>query len=247
MSSAPPKLYNELADWYHLLTAPSDYTEEAGCYRALIERYGGGGVETLLELGSGGGANASHLKAHYRMTLTDLSDAMLRQSRKVNPELEHLVGDMRTMRLDRTYDALLIHDAIDYMTNETDLAAALATAAAHLRRDGVALFLPDHIKDTFEESSDHGGGNGELGRALRYLEWTWDPDPGDETYTWDFVYMLRETSGGVEVVHDRHICGLFSTETWFRLMADAGFEATYENVAHSEVAEGLNAFIGRKR
>jgi len=35
---------------------------------------------------------------------------MLELSRTINPELEHLVGDMRTIRLGRTFDAVLIHD-----------------------------------------------------------------------------------------------------------------------------------------
>ena len=29
---APPRLYADLAGWYHLLTAPADYAEEAEIY-----------------------------------------------------------------------------------------------------------------------------------------------------------------------------------------------------------------------
>src|SRR5262245_15324138 len=39
---------------------------------------------------------------------------------KLNPECEHIVGDMRSMQLDRTFDVVFIHDAIAYMTNESD-------------------------------------------------------------------------------------------------------------------------------
>ena len=49
---------------------------------------------TLLELGSGGGNMASHLKRDLRLTLTDLSMQMLDESRRINPEAEHLVGDI---------------------------------------------------------------------------------------------------------------------------------------------------------
>lgn len=107
-----PRLYGDLAGWYHLLTAPHEYVEEAGLYRALIEELAPS-ARTILELGTGGGANASHLKADYDMTLTDISEAMLAMSRRINPECEHVIGDMRTMRLGREFDVVMIHDAID--------------------------------------------------------------------------------------------------------------------------------------
>ena len=54
-----PKLYSELAPWWQLLSPPADYAEEAAiCQRVLLEACEGS-TETLLELGSGGGNNAS--------------------------------------------------------------------------------------------------------------------------------------------------------------------------------------------
>ena len=71
----------------------------------------------MLELGSGGGSLASHLKRQFTLTLTDLSEGMLAQSRAVNPEAEHIAGDMRTLRLHREFDYVLVHDAVCYMTS----------------------------------------------------------------------------------------------------------------------------------
>ncbi|MEA2702730.1 MAG: hypothetical protein QOD63_675, partial [Actinomycetota bacterium] len=68
----------------------------------------------MLELGSGGGHNAVHLVADFAMTLVDLSDQMLDVSRRLNPGCEHVVGDMRTVRLGRSFDAVFVHDAVDY-------------------------------------------------------------------------------------------------------------------------------------
>ena len=51
---------------------------------------------SVLELGSGGGNTASHLKARARLTLTDIAPAMLALSMTLNPERDHLEGDMRT-------------------------------------------------------------------------------------------------------------------------------------------------------
>jgi trans-aconitate methyltransferase len=73
-------------------------------------------VREVLELGSGGGNNASHMKRAFAMILVEPSDGMREISRRLNPECEHRSGDMRTVRLDRTFDAVFVHDAIMYMT-----------------------------------------------------------------------------------------------------------------------------------
>ena len=222
---------DELAPWFHLLTAPADYADEADFTLGLWREHVVGPLETALELGSGGGNMASHLKRSLELTLTDVSHAMLAVSASINPECEHLVGDMRTLRLGRTFDAVLIHDAICYMTTEADLRAALATGAEHLRPGGVAVFAPDHVSERFATGTDHGGKDGpplpggRSGRALRYLEWTTDPDPTDSTYRVDYAVLTRDAEGAVRVRHDEHIEGLFSRDTWLGLIADVGLRA----------------------
>jgi SAM-dependent methyltransferase len=218
-----PKLYGDLASWFHLLTAPEDYAEEADFARSQLVCADGSVPQTVLELGSGGGNNASHLKAHFQMTLSDLSARMLELSRKLNPECEHVAGDMRTVRLGRIFDAVFVHDAIMYMTTEAELRQAIETAFVHCRPGGTALFMPDVIRETFVSLTTHGGHDGE-GRGIRYIEWTYDEDPSDTTYTVDFAYLLREGSSPLRVVHDHHLFGIFPRETWVRLLQDAGFE-----------------------
>ena len=58
-------MYSDLAPWFHLLTHPSDYGDEAAFVSRVVDDVGDGESHTLLELGSGGGNNASHLKAHF--------------------------------------------------------------------------------------------------------------------------------------------------------------------------------------
>ena len=81
---------DELAPWFHLLTAPADYADEAAFALATLREHISGPLETMLELGSGGGNMASHLKGAVRLTLTDVSPAMLALSETLNPECEHL-------------------------------------------------------------------------------------------------------------------------------------------------------------
>ena len=244
-----PAMYGELASWFHLITAPADYEEEAAFYSQTLIDACGKPPKTVLELGSGGGNNASHMKARFEMTLVDLSPGMLELSRGLNPQCEHIEGDMRTVRLGREFDAVFIHDAIDYMTTEADLSAAIETAYAHCRRGGAAIFAPDHIRETFRHATRSGGhdGGGEEKRSLRYLEWTYDPDPDDTTYTTDYAYLLRGTDGSMRVVQDRHIIGLFFRDDWLRLLREAGFEPQVIPFEHSELEPGpAEVFVGKK-
>ncbi len=221
-----PLLYGELVPWYRLLDPSADHLDEATSYRQAIERAASPRPETLLELGAGAGNNAFHLKRRFRCTLTDLSESMLALSRALNPESEHLLGDMRTLRLHRTFDAVLVHDAVMYMTTEDDLRAAADTAFVHTRHGGTAIFAPDFVRETFlEQAQLHAGEDG--ARALRCLEWTWDPDPADDSYLVEYAFLLRDGTK-VKAVHDRHVEGLFARETWLRVLAGAGYlvEAT---------------------
>jgi SAM-dependent methyltransferase len=242
-----PKLYSSLAEWWPLLSPHTDYEEEAEIYREhLRPEVSKTGKLTLLELGSGGGCNAFYLKRWFDMTLADLSLEMLRHSQGLNPECEHLEGDMRTLRLGRQFDRVFIHDAICYMTTSDDLRRALETVFAHCRPGGLALFAPDWVRETFVPGSEHGGSDGE-GRSLRYLEWTWDADPSDSKYVVDYVYALREADGALRVEHDRHVEGIFSRGEWLQSLGDAGFEEPRVELArHSEVERPLELFIGTK-
>ena len=241
-----PNLYRELADWWPVLSAPEDYAEEAAFYENVIVSASIRTPKTLLELGSGGGNNASHLKDRFKMTLVDLSPGMLNVSTKLNPQCEHIQGDMRTVRLGRVFDAVFIHDAIMYMLSKADLYQAFETAYIHCKPGGVALFAPDDTRETFKPSTGHGGHDaGE--RGLRYLEWSWDPDDSDTTVTSYMVYMLREGADDVHCVLDRHICGLFSHETWLRLITQAGFKAQSMPFEHSELEpSSTHVFLGIK-
>jgi Methyltransferase domain len=223
------RLYEELATWFHLLTRPEDYVDEADRYRRLILA-ACPDARTLLELGAGGGNNASHLKAHFACTLSDVSPQMLTVSRRLNPECEHVLGDMRTMRLGRTFDAVFVHDAIVYLTSAGELSDAIKTANAHTRPGGVALFVPDYTRETFSgDGVDTGGHDGGDGRSLRYLEWTHDPDPDDTTYEVDYAVLLREPGRPSRAVHDHHVEGLFPEHMWLTLLEQAGFRATVDH------------------
>src|SRR5690606_26365258 len=140
-----PLLYRELVPWYLLLDPTEDHQDEVASYQAALERHIAPGPATLLELGAGAGNHAFHLKRRFTCTLSDPSDSMQGLSRELNPDCEHVLGDMRSLRLGRTFDAILVHDAVMYMTSEKDLTAAAHTAFVHTRPGGAAIFAPDCV------------------------------------------------------------------------------------------------------
>ena len=230
-----PRLYSDLTSWYRLVDPVADHEEEAESYELALTRAIRGRAESLLELGAGAGNNASYLKRRFRCTLTDVSEGMLALSRDLNPECEHVHGDMRSLRLDRTFDAVLVHDAIMYITTEEDLLAAATTVFVHTRPGGAAVIAPDFLRETFRESAQVISGD-DGSRALRCLEWTWDPNPADSTYVVDYAFLLRD-GDTVRPVHDRHTEGLFSEATWHVILGATGFTiATIERpVGNGEV------------
>ena len=218
---AQPRLYRDLARLWPLFSHPDEYEEEAALYRRTFEEKARRPVRTLLELGSGGGNNASHMKGAFQMTLVDLSADMLAVSRELNPELEHLEGDMRTVRLGRRFDAVMIHDAIAYMTTEEDLGAAMRTAAEHLEPGGMALFVPDETAENFKPAHSSGGNDGEHA-SVRYLQWLHRPT--GTSYRATYVYAIVEGDGPTRVEWEDHEVGLFPRATWLRLIQEAGLE-----------------------
>ena len=216
------RFYGDLAVWWPLISPPEDYAEEA-VFAASLLRSAARPVREVLELGSGGGHNAAHLRAWFDLTLVDLSADMLAVSRRLNPSCEHVEGDMRTVRLGRTFDAVFVHDAVDYMVTIDDLRAAAATAFVHCRPGGVAVFLPDETRESYTGGADHGGTDGPDGRGVRYLEWAWDPDPADSWTLTAYAFLLRSPDGSVEVVHETHRLGLFSVDEWLGVLHSVGF------------------------
>ena len=223
------RLYQELAPWWPLISPPAEYAQDAAVIAAVFES-AAVPVRTVLDLGSGGGHVALHLKDGLMLTLVDRSEPMLGMSRKVNPDCLHVQGDMRTVRLGELFDAVLVHDAIDYLTAQRDLRMVIDTAFAHCRPGGMAVFAPDHTAETFRAGTGAGGSE-DGGRQASFRERTSDPDPADEWILAEYEFTLREADGRVQVVRESHRLGSFRRQTWLTLLADAGFSA--------EVAAGM--------
>ena len=252
--AAIPRLFTDLAHLWPLLSPYGDYAPEAESVHRLVEdalpdeAYRSGRKPCLLELGAGGGHTIAHLTDRYEIVAVDLSEPMLVNCRRLNPDVETVVGDMRRVRLGRTFDAVLVHDAVDYLEHESDVVALLETMAAHLEPGGVALVAPTYVTETFVEHDlehDHNS-KGEL--DLTYVSYVHRPDPEGRRVEMILIYMIRN-NGQVEVVEDRHVGGLFAAAEWLQMLDGAGFDASpdYLIAPAEDGGDGVPIFVGVKR
>ncbi|MDG1483234.1 MAG: class I SAM-dependent methyltransferase [Myxococcota bacterium] len=223
------RLYHELAPYWPQLSPPELHAAAAGMYLELLSMASDAPIQSLLELGCGSGHLASHLPAELDIALLDLSEEMLALSRAVNPDRPHHRADMRTARLGRTFDAVLLHDAVMYMSTPADLRAALTTAAVHCRPGGAVLVVPDVVAETFAEGAISGGGD-----AAQLLEW--HHSAGPHSYRVDFALMLRD-GVSVRCIHEQHELGLFSRGLFWEALTGAGMIPVAAELPLDEVGE----------
>ena len=237
-------LYNELAYLWPVISPPEDYAVEAVDWHKALRRHLGPGRHRLLELGVGGGHNLSHLTGEFDAVAVDISPKMLELSRRLNPAVEHHLGDMRTFRVPgRTFDAVLIHDAIAYMLTEDDLRAVFATARAHLQPGGLLLVAPDLVRDTFAPGMTLSWFTQRDGVEITTEEVVRDANPFDTVVESHFTYTISER-GAKRVERDIHQTGLFSIATWLALLQEAGFAAERIPIPGDGDGCGENLFSG---
>ena len=213
------RLYSDLAAWWSILSPPQDYIEESSYALALLQDTADRPLSSLLELGSGAGHLAHWVPPEIALTLVDLSPEMLAVSRALNPQREHIQGDMRDLRLGRTFDAVMVHDAVMYLTTEDDLRATLRTVAAHLRPGGAALILPDTVEEDWQPGTE-AVANALGTREASMLEW--QHSASGTRFLVDFAFLLKDGDQPVQAVHETHVQGLFPRATWWRLLGEAG-------------------------
>lgn len=223
------RLYNDLAWTWPIISPPSDYVKESEEYRRLIIKHSKIEVKTLLDLGCGGGHNDFTLKRYFEITGVDVSSQMLEGAKKLNPEVTYLSGDMRSVRLGKTFDAVTIFDSISYMLTVEELHAAFQTAYVHLNPGGVFLTGIEEKPDTFKQNKTFVSTHKNDGVEITFIENQYDPDPRDTTFEATFIFLIRR-GGDLAIEADRHLLGIFPVATWIDLAKKVGFEVTLVNL-----------------
>jgi SAM-dependent methyltransferase len=217
-------LYTDLAWlWPMWGDAAAEYAHYCQHVVGLIRRHSRIPAATLLDIGCGGGKNVLNLARAFHVTGLDLSPAMLAQATALNPGCTFVQGDMRTFGLDRTFDAVLMDDAISHMHCRADFVAAFRSASAHLNPGGVLVATPDVTSETFQQNRTTATRATRDGLDVVFVENVYDPDPTDEQCETTILCLIRDR-GRLRVQTDHWTMGIFALDTWREVLRDAGFE-----------------------
>jgi ubiquinone/menaquinone biosynthesis C-methylase UbiE len=242
--------YNDLAwteDW---VADPAEYEHEVMAYVELIKRTASEPPMTLLHLGSGAGGHDTIFKRHFTITGVDLSVGMLDKARHAHPDIEYIEGDMRTIRLDRQFDAVAIPDSIDYMASQEDLQQAIRTAVMHLKTGGVLLVVAK-TEEVFQNNNFAYTGEKD-GVHVTVLENNFINPFRPHTYEATLVYLIRQ-QGELTIHTDHQVLGLFSQAMWNEVFKNAGMtmqKTNLDGIYDAYILNGgeypLIVFVGQK-
>jgi hypothetical protein len=235
------RMYIDLAWAWSIISPKENYIPEAEEIRKVIESHAQVKIKDILHLGCGGGHLDYTFKNYCEVTGADVSEDMLGLARKLNPEVNYLIGDMRNMQLDRAVDAVIIADSIDYMLPEKELRKSFWTAFEHLIPGGVFYTYAEVTRERFQQNRIYVTTHKQGDIEITLIENNYDPDPTDTMYESVFLYLIRRKSR-LEIETDQHLGGIFPQTTWFNLLKEVGFDRK-ETIFD---LEGIPAFVGIK-
>jgi cyclopropane fatty-acyl-phospholipid synthase-like methyltransferase len=109
--------YDAISERYTALSADSDWRPRRHYLERLIERVPAG--RRVLELGCGAGVPATvELARHYHVTGVDLSREQLRRARQNVPQARLIHGDMATLDLPETFDAVVALYSVTHLPRD---------------------------------------------------------------------------------------------------------------------------------
>ncbi len=245
------KLYEQLAPLWPLLSPLEDYAADAERLRALIDQHlcrtDPDKPIDVVEFGAGGGHTLFYLAQDCRCTAVDLSDAMLKNSRRINADVTHIVADMRDAQLGKRFDVVLIHDAIDYLINEQDIAATFKTAAKHLCAGGLLIVAPTYTTESFVDGESMEDENADDDTEVRFVTRVATvPDQPNRMQMRLTLFIRDLATKELTIEKDTHTCGLFSSQTWIDHMQAAGFSVLADTYLEGDESDDqpIPTFIG---
>ncbi len=225
----PFPAYENLAWVETILGNPRIVSDEAELYCKAIRKYSKIPTHTLLHLGCGAGSHDHTFQKHFHVTGVDISRGMLKIARKRNPKIDYRCRDMRTVRLGRQFDAVIIPESVGYMTTVNYLKKAILTARLHLKPDGILLIVA-HVQEEFRENNFVYSGS-TRNCHVTVFENNHILNSSKSCYEATMVYLIRR-DGRLTICSDRHKIGLFKAATWSRLLKNEGFSVRKMRLDH---------------
>lgn len=208
------KLYSDLAEIYdQLYLNIFDYKEDAEFVDSVLKKYK---IKAFLELGCGSGHLANLLvKKGYKITGIDLHEEMLQIARMRLPEVEFIQQDIRSLKLNRKFDAIIAMGRMfTYMTTNQDVESSIRSIASCLNPNGIFLFdnfSAVHFVKNFQENMEiiH---EAEIGKRKikRISKNAWNLKHG-VTFNWHAKYFIEE-KGKTREIEDHSVLRAFFPE-----------------------------------
>jgi len=230
------RLYHDLSWIWPIVSPPEDYVEETEFFCRVINEEAKLNVRSLLHLGCGGGRNDFTFQKNFAVTGVDISEEMLELAKKLNPASEYILGDMRSIRLDRTFDCVAALDSVNYMKTEEELNQLFQTAYEHLNPGGVFITVVEESRERFKQNRTISSTHAFDDTQVTFIENSFDPNPNDDHFDMTFIYLVRK-KGNFEIHTDSHIWGVFKMDTWRQLLKTTGFDVQELKFAHSTFLE----------
>lgn len=222
------QLYGEYAWIWELMRDDTMFQEEVDSIVQIAESQLQRPIQSMLELGSGGGYLARCVPDAIEMVLVDMAPDMLRISEQRQPTRQHICADMTSVDLGRVFDVVLVHDAIMYVDSIESAERLLHNIRKHLANDGVAIIIPDVVSESFMEKALHTESASNDGLVqLQFTEWHWDRNPEDHKVQVEFSILIRDHRDvetervQVKALHETHDMLVLSFMEWMELFAKA--------------------------
>jgi SAM-dependent methyltransferase len=220
LTAARPLMFYELAKYYDAFVEDKDYREESRRLEAVARRYCRSGGRSWLDVACGTARHLEYLRREHSVVGVDGSAEMLRVARRRLPKVRLLRADMRTFRLDRSFDVVsCTFAAVGHLATEHDLRVAFTNFARHLKPGGVAIVEPwidpALFRPGFLHLMKHDG------RSVVLVRLSHSSRRGHHSVL-RIHYLVGEPSRGVRHLEETEVGLMVSRRRLRELMQDAG-------------------------
>lgn len=141
-----PEVFDRYGHYYDLMYRDKDYEKECDFLEQVFRKYSLRPVRTVFEGGCGTGGHALCLaRRGYELLGVDASEVMIskaiEKAMKGGLEVSFQVGDLRSLHVERRFDAAISMFAVmDYFVSNRELATVLRNIEGVLERKALFVF-----------------------------------------------------------------------------------------------------------
>jgi SAM-dependent methyltransferase len=214
--------WTKLARYYDKIHQRRNYEKDVDFLEKIFRKHGLK-VRDILDVACGTGAHAALLvKRGYNVVGVDLNEEMLNIARRKVKNVAFVKGDMRRLKLDRTFDTVIcMFNSIAYNQTLSELRKTLSGFREHLKPRGIVVFDTAFLRENFVHGNR--GVTGYDDDELTIARFSFSGKSGKKGRL-TFSYLIRE-GNDFNYKRDVHEFGLFSLSEIIRAMRKAGFTA----------------------